>query len=139
MKTRFSSLVKLKKNQMKKSEQFVIQSNVNLNSASVALENSYKELASLSEPKGGSIKQMLSSRMLLESQREIIQNNQEWVAFAKNQLDSAKNQLKKDTLEYEKFQYLELQEIKQELQKQKLRELKELDEIAIMGYKGKVI
>lgn len=139
MKTRFSSLVKLKKNQMKKSEQFVIQSNVNLNSASVALENSYKELASLSEPKGGSIKQMLSSRMLLESQREIIQNNQEWVAFAKNQLDSAKNQLKKDTLEYEKFQYLELQEIKQELQKQKLRESKELDEIAIMGYKGKVI
>lgn len=139
MKTRFSSLVKLKKNQMKKSEQFVVQSNVNLNSASVALENSYKELSNLSEPKGGSIKQMFSSRVLLESQREIIQNNQEWVAFAKNQLDSAKNQLKKDTLEYEKFQYLELQEIKQELQKQKLRESKELDEIAIMGYKGKMI
>lgn len=139
MKSRFSSLVGLKKNQMKKSEQSVIQANVNLNSASVALESSYKELQSLSEPKGGSIKQMLSSRALLESQREIIQNNKEWVGFAKNQLDLAKNQLKKDTLEYEKFQYLELQEIKQKLQEQKLQESKELDEIAIMGYKGKVI
>lgn len=137
MKTRFSSLVLLKKNKMKKSEQFVQQASVNVNNANTALEQSYKSLDELSAPNSGRINEMLAVRHLLTSQRENIEHNKGWVNFAKNELQNAKERFKADTLEYEKFQYLELQEIKKELLKIKIKESKELDEIAIMTYAGK--
>ncbi|MCF6341114.1 MAG: flagellar export protein FliJ [Sulfurimonas sp.] len=139
MKTRFSSLVKLKKSTMRKSEQLVQQTNANLNNASTALELSYSSLEDVNPPSSGTMKEMLASRTLLESQRGVIQHNKEWVNFANNQVNQAKNQLKLDMIEYEKFNYLELQEIKKEIKKRKVKEAKDLDEIALMTYKGKDI
>jgi len=83
--------------------------------------------------------EMLASRTLLESQRGIIQHNKEWVNFASNQVNQAKKQLKLDMIEYEKFNYLELQEIEKEIKKRKIKEVKDLDEIALMTYKGRDI
>ncbi len=137
MKSRFSPLVKVKKNSMQKSERFLQKATVNLNSASSALELSYNTLKEIAPPSRGSMSQMLASRTLLSSQRELIKHNQEWVTFAKNQIEQAKAQLKADMIELEKFQYLELQEIKQELKKKAMLEAKNLDEIALMTYMGK--
>ncbi len=137
MKTRFSPLVKIKKNVMQKSEQFLQKANSNLNSASTALELSYSSLKDVEPPRSGTMSEMLASRTLLNSQRELIKHNREWVNFAANQVNQAKKQLKLDTIEHEKFQYLELQEIKQELQKIKIKDAKELDEIALMTHNGK--
>ena len=137
MKSRFSPLVKVKKNSMQKSERFLQKATVNLNSASSALELSYNTLKEIAPPSRGSMSQMLASRTLLNSQRELIKHNQEWVTFAKNQIEQAKVQLKADMIELEKFQYLELQEIKQELKKRALQEAKDFDEVALMTYMGK--
>lgn len=137
MKSRFSPLVKVKKNSMQKSERFLQKATVNLSSASSALELSYNTLKDIAPPSRGTMSQMLASRTLLNSQRELIKHNQEWVTFAKNQIEQAKVQLKADMIELEKFQYLELQEIKQELKKRALQEAKDLDEVALMTYMGK--
>ena len=137
MKSRFSPLVKVKKNSMQKSERFLQKATVNLNSASSALELSYNSLKEIAPPSRGSMSQMLASRTLLSSQRELIKHNQEWVTFAKNQIEQAKAQLKADMIELEKFQYLELEEIKQELKKKAVLEAKNLDEVALMAYMGK--
>ena len=137
MKTRFTPLVKLKKNTMQKSEQSLQKANTNLNSAIAALESSYTLLKDIELPKSGTMGEMLASRILLDSQRELINHNKEWVEFATNQSNQAKKQFKIDMMEHEKFQYLELQEIKQELKKRKLKEAKDLDEIALMTYNGK--
>ena len=137
MKSRFSPLVKVKKNSMQKSERFLQKATVNLNSASSALELSYNTLKEIAPPSRGSMSQMLASRTLLSSQRELIKHNQEWVTFAKNQIEQAKAQLKADMIELEKFQYLELEEIKQELKKKAVLEAKNLDEVALMTYMGK--
>jgi flagellar biosynthesis chaperone FliJ len=137
VKTRFSPLVKIKKNSMQKSEQVLQKANSNLNSASMALELSYSSLKDVEPPNRGTMNEMLASRTLLNSQRELINHNREWVGFAANQVNQAKQQLKLDMIEHEKFQYLELQEIKQELQKRKTKEAKELDEIALMTYMEK--
>ena len=40
-------------------------------------------------------------------------------------------------IEYEKFKYLDLQEIKKIIKKQKMLEAKELDEVALMTYARK--
>ncbi|TKI68780.1 hypothetical protein FCU45_09585 [Sulfurimonas crateris] len=122
---------------MQKSEQFLQKANGNLNSASMALELSYRSLKDVEPPKSGKMGEMLASRVLLDSQRELINHNKEWVSFASNQVEQAKKQLKADMLEHEKFQYLEFEEIKQEMKKRNSAEAKYLDEIALMTYNGK--
>lgn len=138
MKTRFSSLVKLKKSAMQKSERVVQKANADLNSASMALQLSYNSLEDVEAPNTGTMSDFLASRTLLDSQRGIIERNKGWVSFAKNQVDQAKEQLKLAMIEHEKFKYLELEEIKKEIKKKKLQEVKDLDEVALMTYnKGK--
>jgi len=137
VKTRFSSLVTLKKSTMQKSERVVQSANADLNSAATALEISYNRLDEIESPNSGTMSQMLASRSLLSSQRSQIIHNQEWVEFAKKQVESAREQLKLDMIEHEKFKYLELVEIKKMIKKIKLQEAKDLDEIALMTYARK--
>jgi len=68
----------------------------------------------------------------------LIKHNQEWVSFTKNQVHLAQNQLKKDTIEYEKFNYLELEEMKKIIKKQKQQEAKDLDEVALLMHARKM-
>jgi len=134
MKTRFSSLVTLKKSAMEKSERSLQGANADLNSATMALELSYNTLNQLSLPQTGKISQLLSSISLLDSQRATIEQNKEWIDFAKNQVIQAKQKLKSDMIEHEKFKYLELEEIKKFLKEQMIKESKDLDEIALMTH-----
>ena len=137
MKTRYSSLVTLKKNKMQKSEQQVQSANATLNSALVALEISSQSIYTLTQPESGSMSDFLASRTLLDLKRSEIQHNKEWVKFAKAQLKDAQAQLKLDMIEYEKFKYLELEEIKKIVKKQKMQEMKDLDEVALMTHTRK--
>ncbi|OIP56169.1 MAG: hypothetical protein AUK54_02700, partial [Helicobacteraceae bacterium CG2_30_36_10] len=108
MKTRFSSLVTLNKSTMDKSERVLQKANADLNSASVALELSYNSLKKINSPKSGRMTDFRAQRTLLDSQRIVIKHNQKWVAFCKSQVLQAKEQLKSDMIEHEKFKYLEL-------------------------------
>jgi len=137
MKTKFSSLVKLKKNKMQESEQGLSKANIALSDAKNALEESYLSLDNIEEPQEGTISSLLATRTLLTSQRNLIMKNKEWINFANSQLLQAKKQLKKDMIEYEKFNYLEVQEIKKIIKKQKEQEAKDLDEVALMTYSKK--
>lgn len=137
MTTRYSSLVSVKKNIMQKSERAVQTANAVLQNANKALQDSYDELDRIKTPEQGIIKDFLSIRSLLDSQRAMIRHNEEWVDFAEKELSVAKEQLKKTMIEFEKFQYLEFQEIKKELAKQKYKEVKDLDEIALIGHTRK--
>lgn len=137
MKSRFTPLVKIKKNSMQGSEQLLQKANANLNSATMALELSYGSLKNIDSPQKGTMNEMLASRALLDSQRGVINHNKEWISFAKNQVVQARTQLKIDMIEYEKFKYLELQEIKAELKKISDKESKDLDEIALITFAGK--
>jgi flagellar biosynthesis chaperone FliJ len=137
MKTKFSSLVTVKKNSMQKSELVVQNANATLNSAYVALELSKKSLNDVVSPVSGSMAEFLASRSLLDVTRAAIKHNQEWVAYAHSQLEAAKEELKLAMIEYEKFKYLDLQEIKKIMQQQKLQEMKDLDEVALMTYSRK--
>ena len=137
MKTKFTSLVKLKKSTMQKSERLVQKANADLNSASIALKISYDSLKDVEAPLSGNMLDFLASRTLLDSQRGLIKHNNEWVFYAKGQVEAAKEQFKLDTMEHEKFKYLELEEIKKEIKKLKAQEAKDLDEVALMTYEKK--
>ncbi len=137
MKTRYSSLVTLKKSTMQKSERILQSANADLNSASTALQLSYNSLKDVESPSSGTMSEMLASRTLLASQRTLINHNKEWVSFTQNQVAQAKEKLKLDMIEYEKFNYLELEEIKKILKEIKIKEAKDLDEVALMTHAKK--
>lgn len=137
MKTRFSALVHYKKNKMQKSEQVLQKANLSLSNASKALEDSYSQLGEIHHPNSGNIGKFLATRSLVSAQRDIIEYNKEWLEHEKKNLQFAKEQLKKDMIEFEKFNYLELEEIKKQKQKLKLQESKDLDEIALMSHQFK--
>ncbi|MDQ7044693.1 MAG: flagellar export protein FliJ [Sulfurimonas sp.] len=137
MKTRYSSLLTVKKSSMQKSERVLQGANADLNNASITLELSYNSLGDVDTPQSGAMSEMLASRTLLQSQRALIEHNKEWLTFTKKQVEVAKEKLKFDMIEYEKFNYLELEEIKKMLQEIKRKEAKDLDEVALMTHARK--
>ena len=54
--------------------------------------------------------------------------------MAENALTKAMQQLKTANIEHEKFKYLETTVVEKLLKEQNLKEAKELDEIALMGF-----
>ena len=122
---------------MQKSERVLQGANADLNSATMALELSYKSLDDVKAPQSGTMAEMLASRTLFDSQRGLIKHNKEWIEFAKTQVNQAKEKLKSDMIEHEKFKYLELEEIKKVLEKRKIQEAKDLDEVALMTHSRK--
>lgn len=134
MKTRYTSLVSVKKNIMQKSERVLQTKNSMLHNAQEALQKSIKTLKEIQPPQQGRVSDFLSNRALLDSQRLLIKHNEEWLAFAQKEVEAAKEQLKRDMIEYEKYQYLEFQEIEALKKQQKIKEAKELDEIALITH-----
>jgi len=137
MMTRYTPLVSVKKNIMQKSERVVQTASLAVKNAQYSLDTSLQELQNIETPSHGKISQFLSTRTLLDSQRSLIRHNEEWLEYAQKDLLNAKEQLKKAMIEFEKFKYLEFKEIEKELQKIKLQESKELDEIALMAHTRK--
>lgn len=134
MKTRFSSIVTLKKNTLDQSERHLQRVNKDLLRAQEQLQKSYEELEGIESPKNGTLSNYLASRSLLASQRELIAHNKKWVSFCQDQLHQAKEQFKLDMIEHEKYKYLELQEHKKQLRELQIKEAKELDEIASLTF-----
>jgi len=122
---------------MQKSERLLQEANANMNNAKKALRDSLVYLQEIEAPKQGKIADFLANRALLDSQRAIIQHNEEWIAYTQEEVKTTQEQLKKDMIEYEKYKYLEYEEMQKILKKQKIQEAKDLDEIALMTYTNK--
>ncbi|HIP54570.1 MAG TPA: hypothetical protein EYH11_03790 [Sulfurimonas autotrophica] len=137
MKTRFTSLVHVKKNMVQKSERIVQQANENCKKAQEALRGSLSDLQNITLASHGKIAQLLANRTLIEAQRSMIQHNKDWLEYANSELKAAKEQLKKDMIEYEKYKYLEYEEIQKALKKMKIQESRDLDEVALMTHTNK--
>ena len=137
MRSKFTSLVSIKKDIMQKSERALQSANMTLKNAKEALKLSHDALSEIETPTNGYIADFIASRTLLDSQRSLIKHNEEWVAYAQEQVKLAKERLRVDMLEYEKFKYLHLEEVKKVLKAQKIKESKALDEVALMSFNRK--
>ncbi|MBN2815487.1 MAG: flagellar FliJ family protein [Campylobacterales bacterium] len=137
MTTRYSSLVNVKKNIVQQKERGVESANLNLQNAKKAVDSSYAELTQIQAPQNGKINDFISTRVLLDAQRALIKHNEEWLSYASKEIENAKQDLKGAMIEYEKFKYLEYQELQKELSRKKLKEAKELDEIALVVHTRK--
>jgi flagellar biosynthesis chaperone FliJ len=134
MKTRFTSLIKVKKDAMDKCERDLRQANDSLRNAQQALEIAYNELNTATMPNSGPVSQLQQARMKLTVQRAIINEKRQWLQYAQAQAEKAREVLKTSVMEYEKFKYLEAEQMRELLKKQKKKLDNERDEIAIQTY-----
>ncbi len=137
MKTRFSSIVKYKHSKMQEDEATLQKALARLQNAKEELVRSIAGLEELQAPREGNIQNFLASRSLLDAQFRLIEKNKEWVAFEEAQVEAAREELKKSMIEYEKFKYLEAEEIKKMQKALALKESKRLDELAMISFNQK--
>ncbi len=137
MHTRFTQLVKYKNNEMQKCEQKLYYANNELAEAQERLQQSYGVLHALTIPKEGDIAVLLQSRLSFSMQRNVIREHSRQVARKHRSVEEAKEELKASLIEYEKFQYLEAEQIKKIIKKQKMAESKALDEAALQTFIGR--
>ena len=136
IKTKFDSLVKLKKLKVDEKERELIKLN---NQISQAYEEMFKiqnEIDSFEYPKEGNFSLITQFKIMQNALFNQLKEKQEYIIFLENQKEILSNQLKELSLEYEKMKYLQGQEIKKYLEKLKHKEAKEMDDIALMLYKG---
>lgn len=135
MKSRYEPLVKLKKQALDKAEQQLMSANAEVTLSDAVLLNAYAELSSLESPLNGSIGELFQAKMILQAQHREIQACRLRAQRARSNQDKAREAFRLSRIEFEKFNYLELQEVEALIAKVKYEEAKMLDEIGTMTYK----
>lgn len=135
MKSRYEPLVKLKKQALEKAEQRLMSANTEVTVSNAALANAYAELSLLSSPQNGSIGELFQAQMILQAQHREIEACHLSVERARINQYTAREAFRFSRIEFEKFNYLELQEVEAMMAKVKQEEAKMLDEIGTMTYK----
>lgn len=135
MKSRYEPLVKLKKQALDKAEQALMSANNEVTLSDAALENAYSQLSFLTSPTNGSIGELLQSQVIAQAQHREIELCRLRVQHAQHNQKKAREVFHFSRIEFEKFNYLELQEVEAMIAKVKQEEAKMLDEIGTMIYK----
>lgn len=135
MKSRYEPLVKLKKQALDKAEQALMSANNEVALSDAALDNAYSQLSLLISPQNGSIGELIQAQMIAQAQHREIESCRLRANQARINQDRARETFRFSRIEFEKFNYLELQEIETMVAKVKYEEAKMLDEIGTMTYK----
>ncbi|MCX6060764.1 MAG: flagellar export protein FliJ [Campylobacterales bacterium] len=135
MKSKYTSLVKLKKRELDHAERDLVSANSILTLTSIALDDAYILLQSLSLPTSGTVSEFTQSQILIQTQHYEIEQCANNLAKAQQNLYQMQQHFKAAMMEYEKFKYLQLQETQAHSAKIKKEEAKMLDEIGVMTYK----
>ena len=136
IKTKFDSLVKLAKLKVDEKEREISKYNNAIESQLQELEKLKQEYASLEYPKEGNFALITQFKIMQNAFFNQIKQKENEINMLKSHRDNLVNELKDLNLEYEKMKYLQGDEIKKYLNKLKHKEAKELDEIALMLFKG---
>jgi flagellar export protein FliJ len=134
-KSRYEPLVKLKKKGLDEAERALLSAN---NEAAVATEElafAYETLASFSLPSHGSIRELAQVNTIIQLQHTVIDHCKERVAEAVRKQQQLREYFERSRIEFEKFKYLEVQEMNARIRKAKEQEAKFLDEIGTMTHK----
>jgi len=137
MKTKFTPIVKFKKSELDKVEERVQNLLRTVHKETENLKNAYAILMQITQPTSGSINEYLSNKLLQQRQREIIIETAQTLEDAKEKLSFAKEQQKLAYIEFEKYKYLESEEVKKMIKEIRIKEAKDLDEVALQGFMNK--
>jgi len=125
-------LVKINKQKVEKIERNIQKINSSINNLNNRIKELEELLSSFVIPKKGDFSyfnQIKSQQFFI---REEINRFKNQIMVLKSRKKELFEELKKANIEYEKVKYLQMQEIKKNIKKNKLKEAREMDEIAIL-------
>jgi flagellar export protein FliJ len=137
-KSRYEPLVKLKKKALDTAERALVAANNALSSATDKLSQAYEELSKMTLPTHGNIGKFTQAAAMIHAQHQTIEQCQQTLQSAKHKQHQMRERFKVAMIDYEKFKYLEVQEMNARLKHLKTQEAKMLDEIGTMSYKKEV-
>lgn len=135
MKSKYNSVVKVRKQQLDKAESNLNQAKQRQLEHEKAYELSRQECENLGVlPKSGSIAELRSNLSMAQVGREVLARAKEKVELSKKEMNHYQFLYQKAHLDYEKMKVLEAEEIKQKQKELAKAEEKFLDEIAISRF-----
>jgi len=132
MRTKFSDILKVKKQAVEKIERNIQKINASINNLKVKIDNLEDTLFSLTTPKEGNFSLFSQIKTQQNLLRDEIKNLKNQIVVLDNRKNELMAGLKKANIEYEKIKYLENLEIQKIIKEKRLKEIKEMDEIAIL-------
>ena len=136
-KSKFTPLLKLKKQTISAKEQTLMQCNNDITIKQKEIDQNQEDMLNLSLPTQGNF----ALYSYTQEQKRVItifakqlKKEEEWLKAKKINIQ---NELKYLEIEYEKFNYLHQNEVDKKIEKLKKEEAKMLDEVAIIGYNRK--
>jgi hypothetical protein len=136
-KSKFTPLLKLKKQTISAKEQTLMQCNNDITLKQKEIDQNQEDMLNLSLPTQGNF----ALYSYTQEQKRVItifakqlKKEEEWLKAKKINIQ---NELKYLEIEYEKFNYLHQNEVDKKIEKLKKEEAKMLDEVAIIGYNRK--
>jgi hypothetical protein len=136
-KSKFTPLLKLKKQTISAKEQTLMQCNNNITIKQKEIDQNQEDMLNLSLPTQGNFalySYMQEQKRVITIFAKQLKKEEEWLKAKKINIQ---NELKYLEIEYEKFNYLHQNEVDKKIEKLKKEEAKMLDEVAIIGYNRK--
>ncbi|CAD7287536.1 hypothetical protein LMG7974_00415 [Campylobacter majalis] len=134
MKSKFSQVVKVKKQALDLAEARVAKARNNVVICEQNHEKAKAVLAKFILPQSGTTSELNESLKLVSLMRNEIKALNEKLKISKRELMHFSHQYKNANLEYEKMKYLEQEDIKKILKQIKHKESIELDEFAVIKF-----
>jgi len=132
MKTKFSDILKIKKQAVEKIERSIQKINSSIQMLQNKINSLNNELSSFSFPKEGDFRQFQQVKLMQENLINEIKNFENQIKILENRKNELMEELKKANIEYEKIKYLENLEIQKMIKEKRLKESRDMDEIAIL-------
>lgn len=137
MKTKFDSIVKVKKQTLDESERELKALHARIYQEEERLQTLSHDLTTIDYPHDGNFGLFMQQRSFLSILHNQIDTQKTFLANLEKEKEKQALKVKKDRIEYEKMKYLKTEEIKKIIKNKNIKEMKEMDEIAIMLYKNR--
>jgi len=139
MKTKFSQLVKVKKRKVDEIESELLDTQNQKRRVEIEIKNILQEIRELKAPQSGNFAELNLSYSYLSNLSNQKKFKEEQLHSIIQQIEVIKELYKEANIEYEKIKYLDEQEIKRQLEELKIKENKDMDEIANLLHSRKKI
>ena len=134
MTSKFAPLTKLKKEQLDEARRLLAQANIYIQKLEADLVKLEIDLQNQQSPLSGNIALFKQHQVLIQACHDHIIRKKDEIYYAKQEHYKIQTAVKEALMEYEKFHYLQSQEIEAFKKKIEKEEAAHLDEVAIMGY-----
>lgn len=134
MTSKFAPLTKLKKEQLDKTRRLLLDVNNFIKTLELQLKRFETDLLNQKSPQSGTMALFSQYTTLTQACHDQIIKKKDEIYYAQQERNKIQNAVKEALVEYEKFNYLQVQEEEAFVATMKKKEALQLDEVAIMGY-----